>query len=153
MATVRPTKKQRVLLDFIEQFITKHGYSPSYREIVNGCGYNSVATVAVHINNLISRGHLRKRDHSARSLELTVGAVEEASALSDADGLADYHAETWVVRKIEFKLEAIESATEVSAEDIHTAQLFMTALDILDMPKQAEKLASRIMRLEERSVR
>ena len=68
---IRPTKKQRELLSYIEQFIGEHGYSPSYREIMNGLSYTSVATVALHINNLIKRGHLRKRDHSARSLEIT----------------------------------------------------------------------------------
>src|ERR1700761_362076 len=68
--TVRPTKKQRELLTFIEQFIGEHGYSPSYREIMEGCNYTSVATVALHVNSLITRGHLRKRDHSARSLEV-----------------------------------------------------------------------------------
>src|SRR3990167_4597530 len=67
---IRPTKKQRELLGFIEEFITRHGYSPSYREIMQGLNYNSVATVALHVNNLIKRGHLQKRDHSARSLEV-----------------------------------------------------------------------------------
>src|ERR1700761_3466380 len=69
-STVRPTKKQKELLAFIEAFITEHGYSPSYREIMNGLEYTSVATVALHVGNLIKRGHLRKRDHSARSLEV-----------------------------------------------------------------------------------
>ena len=68
--TIRPTKKQKELLTYIEAFITEHGYSPSYREIMAALGYNSVATVALHINNLIARGHLDKRDHSARSLEV-----------------------------------------------------------------------------------
>src|SRR4051812_44604240 len=68
--TVRPTKKQKELLAYIEAFITEHGYSPSYREIMNGLEYTSVATVALHVGNLIKRGHLRKRDHSARSLEV-----------------------------------------------------------------------------------
>ena len=67
---VRPTKKQRELLTYIEEFINQHGYSPSYREIMSGLNYTSVATVALHINNLLKRGHLRKRDHSARSLEV-----------------------------------------------------------------------------------
>ena len=66
----RPTKKQKELLEFIEGFINQHGYSPSYREIMTGLNYNSVATVSLHINNLIKRGHLLKRDHSARSLEV-----------------------------------------------------------------------------------
>src|SRR6202035_5201406 len=67
---VRPTKKQRELMSFIESFIAEHGYSPSYREIMSGLNYNSVATVALHVNSLIKRGHLRKRDRSARSLEV-----------------------------------------------------------------------------------
>lgn len=67
---VQPTKKQKELLSFIEEFVTAHGYSPSYREIMTGLNYNSVATIALHVNSLIKRGHLRKRDHSARSLEL-----------------------------------------------------------------------------------
>ena len=68
--SVRPTKKQRDILTYIEQFIGEHGYSPSYREIMNGLQYTSVATVALHVNSLIGRGHLRKRDRSARSLEV-----------------------------------------------------------------------------------
>ena len=46
---VRPTKKQKELLSFIEAFINEHGYSPSYREIMNGLSYTSVATVALHV--------------------------------------------------------------------------------------------------------
>src|SRR5215203_4675992 len=80
-AAVRPTKKQRELLKYIERFIAEHGYSPSYREIMNGLNYNSVATVALHVNSLIKRGHLRKRDHSARSLEV-VTHNEEASKVT-----------------------------------------------------------------------
>ncbi len=66
----RPTKKQKELLSFIEAFIAEHGYSPSYREIMSSCNYTSVATVALHVNSLIKRGHLLKRDHAARSLEV-----------------------------------------------------------------------------------
>src|SRR3954466_6030740 len=77
---VRPTKKQRELLTFIEKFINEHGYSPSYREIMSGLNYTSVATVALHVNNLIKRGHLRKRDHSARSLE--VAAANEPAKIT-----------------------------------------------------------------------
>jgi SOS-response transcriptional repressor LexA len=68
--TIRPTKKQKELLTFIEDFIAEHGYSPSYREIMAGTGHTSVATVSLHVNNLIKRGHLAKRDRSARSLEV-----------------------------------------------------------------------------------
>src|SRR6476469_4500867 len=91
--TVRPTKKQRELLTYIEQFIGEHGYSPSYREIMNGLEYTSVATVALHVNNLIKRGHLRKRDFSARSLEV-VTPTEAAKITSNEIKPAD---EKWLV--------------------------------------------------------
>lgn len=68
--TVRPTKKQYEMLKFIENFIVSYGYSPSYREIAEGMGYASVASVALHIKNLIDRGHLSKRFNSSRSLEV-----------------------------------------------------------------------------------
>ena len=70
MSFIRPTKKQYELLSFVREFTNRHGYSPSYREIADGLGYNSVATVALHVNNLIKRGHLTKRDKSSRSLEV-----------------------------------------------------------------------------------
>src|SRR4051794_35981116 len=74
---IRPTKKQRELLTFIEEFIAAKGYSPSYREIMQGQQYTSVATVALHVNSLIKRGHLRKRDRSARSLEVVKPTLAE----------------------------------------------------------------------------
>lgn len=66
----RPSKKQHELLEYIEKFVSEHGYGPSYREIMSGCNYSSVATVALHVNNLIKKGLLRKKDRSARSLEV-----------------------------------------------------------------------------------
>lgn len=68
--TIRPTKKQYEVLKFIEDFTKVYKYSPSYREIMEGLGYTSVATIALHVNNLIKRGHLTKREDSARSLEV-----------------------------------------------------------------------------------
>jgi SOS-response transcriptional repressor LexA len=66
----RPSKKQKELLSFIDGFIKGYGYGPSYREIMRALDYRSVSTVAVHVDGLIARGLLRKKDNSARSLEL-----------------------------------------------------------------------------------
>jgi repressor LexA len=71
MSDERPSKKQRELLSFIDGFIAGHGYGPSYREIMRALNYKSVSTVAIHVDNLIAKGHLVKKDHSARSLEVT----------------------------------------------------------------------------------
>ena len=76
---IRPTKKQQEILVYITEFIAQHGYSPSYREIMSGLNYTSVATVALHVNNLIKRGHVLKRDRSARSLEVV--KIEDTTKL------------------------------------------------------------------------
>lgn len=67
---MKPTKKQKVLLDFIDGFVKGNGYSPTYREIMRALDYKSVSTVAKHVDNLIVRGWLIKRDNEARTLEV-----------------------------------------------------------------------------------
>ena len=69
---VTPTKKQKIMLDFIDAFVKGNGYSPTFREIMQALDYKSVSTVAKHIDNLIARGWLVKRDGEARSLEVVV---------------------------------------------------------------------------------
>jgi repressor LexA len=104
--TIRPTKKQKELLSFIEAFIAEHGYSPSYREVMRGLDYTSVATVALHINNLIRRGHLRKRDQSARSLEV-VKVTETTKVTTNQVAPAE---EKWLVDKVEHAFAQVEQA-------------------------------------------
>ncbi|MDB5165961.1 MAG: hypothetical protein JWM37_33 [Candidatus Saccharibacteria bacterium] len=118
LKTVRPTKKQQELLQFIDAFIGQHGYSPSYREIMNGLDYTSVATVALHVGNLIRRGHLIKRDRSARSLELA----------TKVDEITDTAApEQWLLDHIEARFAAEEP-------DIEALETLVKALLILELP-------------------
>ena len=62
------TKKQTVVLDFIDEFTRERGFSPSYREIMNGVGLRSVSAVAEHVDNLVEKGALIKAPGEARSL-------------------------------------------------------------------------------------
>lgn len=73
---MRPTKKQKELLNFIDGFIKGYGYGPSYREIMRALDYKSVSTVATHVTGLISRGWLVKKDNSARSLTVVMSQLE-----------------------------------------------------------------------------
>jgi len=80
----RPTKKQRELLSFIDGFIKGNGYGPSYREIMRALDYKSVSTVATHVDGLIARGWLLKKDNSARSLIVVMpsnGELHTASSV------------------------------------------------------------------------
>src|SRR3954470_3342531 len=119
---VRPTKKQKELLTFIEDFIAEHGYSPSYREIMAGTGHTSVATVSLHVNNLIKRGHLAKRDRSARSLEVVHPSNKTSSEVQIEPKQLKTSEEKWLVAKIELFFKEAESApgvTDVQLDRLH----------------------------------
>jgi SOS-response transcriptional repressor LexA len=149
---VRPTKKQRELLDFIETFIAEHGYSPSYREIMNGLHYNSVATVALHISSLTKRGHLRKREHSARSLEVVrdpAMAASLAASAADAEGKAPSvkQHQDWLVKQIEAHIQRLAEAVDPKERTILSnpanhpdAHILLNALELLGFPRQADNL-------------
>jgi repressor LexA len=142
---VLPTKKQRELLGFIETFITEHGYSPSYREIMSGLNYNSVATVSLHVSNLIKRGQLRKRDHSARSLEL-VTPTEPTKITSNQVTARE---EKWLVEKVEHAFVQAESlggeAVEASLNNLY---VLVGALKILGLEGAAQSFAPRLNALK-----
>jgi SOS-response transcriptional repressor LexA len=143
---IRPTKKQRELLAYIEQFIGEHGYSPSYREIMNGLKYNSVATVALHVNSLITRGHLRKRDHSARSLEVTKPS-EEQKVVSNAIKASE---EKWLVEKVEYFFAELEQAGEIVQAHVDRLYVLVGALKVLGLEGAAQSFVPRLTDLKKR---
>ena len=57
-------------MDFLSDFIEKHGYSPSYEEIATGLGLASLATVHKHIQALETKQYLRRSYNHSRSLEI-----------------------------------------------------------------------------------
>jgi repressor LexA len=87
MQSERASRRQQELLQFVSEFITTNGYGPSYREIMSGLGYKSVSTVAIHIEGLITKGYLARRDKSARSLEIV--KLEAASSSQTKPGDLD----------------------------------------------------------------
>lgn len=79
--SIKLTKKQLAVLEFLEAFTEKEGYSPSYREIMTGLGLSSVSAVAEHIDNLVNKGVLKKVPGAARSLEVLDYKHEETVKL------------------------------------------------------------------------
>ncbi|HEY1064218.1 MAG TPA: hypothetical protein VGE30_02875 [Candidatus Saccharimonadales bacterium] len=145
---LRPTKKQKELLAFIEQFIGEHGYSPSYREIMNGLSYTSVATVALHVNSLIKRGHLRKREHSARSLEVVTSTNEPLKVTNNQVAPGE---EKWLVEKIEHAFAQVEQGAETElADGIERLQVLIGALTVLGLDGAAQSFAPRMTELKKR---
>ena len=103
---IRSSKRQRELLNFVDTFIQGHGYGPSYREIMRALGYKSVSTVAVHIDGLMTKGYLRKRDRSARSLEVVTTHLDEAPAKRGPTPAQ----EKWIINVINDKFNSLEEA-------------------------------------------
>lgn len=143
--SVRPTKKQKELLGFIEAFIGEHGYSPSYREIMNGLKYTSVATVALHVNNLIKRGHLRKRDRSARSLEVVTpvsGTKLKTNEVKEGD-------EKWLVEKVEYFFQKLEQqGGKVEQQAVDELYVLIGALKVLGLDGAAQSFIPRLTSLK-----
>lgn len=65
------TKKQGQALDCVREFLSKHNYSPSYRDIMKAMGINSPATAYTHLQGLKDKGYITLRDGQMRSVELT----------------------------------------------------------------------------------
>ncbi len=146
-AAVRPTKKQKELLTYIETFIAEHGYSPSYREIMNGLRYTSVATVSLHVGNLIKRGHLRKRDHSARSLEV-VEATEASKIKTNQVAPGE---EKWLVEKVEHAFLQIEElGGELKEASLDHLYVLIGALKVLGLDGAAQSFIPRLTALKQR---
>lgn len=144
---IRPTRKQKVLLDYIETFIAENGYSPSYREIKAGLNYGSVASVAIHVSNLIKRGQLVKRDRSARSLEL-VNNPEPSKITSNQVAPSE---ERWLVEKVEHAFIQVENdASALIESSLDNLYVLIGALKVLGMEGAAQSFMPRLSALKQR---
>lgn len=148
-AAVRPTKKQQELLTFIQEFIDEHGYSPSYREVMSGLNYTSVATVSLHINNLIKRGHLIKRDRSARSLEVVNTPAKSEPTKVVAKQLKASE-EKWLVDKVEAFFKEVEEAPSVAEKQLDHLYVLIGALKVLGLDGAAQSYVPRLSELKKR---
>jgi SOS regulatory protein LexA len=65
------TKKQKKVLDFINNYITENGISPTIEEIRKNLKLKAVSTIHEHIKSLKDKGYISKENNSQRSIELT----------------------------------------------------------------------------------
>ncbi len=70
------TKRQSEILKFVKEFIRDYDYSPSYREIADGVGVSSPATIHQHLQLLKSKGFLDCDGEMGRSLSLTTKVMK-----------------------------------------------------------------------------
>ena len=123
----RSTKRQHELLNFVDGFIKGHGYGPSYREIMRALGYKSVSTVAIHIDGLMSKGYLRKRDRSARSLEVVTTHFDDAPVQKGPTPSQ----EKWIVNAVNDKFAEFDKSHD--SEILDQLYVLVGALKVLGL--------------------
>ncbi len=64
------TARQRQIWDFLVEYVDRHGYPPTVREIGEAVGLASPSTVHAHLANLERAGLLRRDPTKPRALEL-----------------------------------------------------------------------------------
>ena len=75
------TGRQQEIWDFLVDYVDRHGYPPTVREIGDAVGLASPSTVHAHLANLERAGLLRRDPTKPRALELS-GRGKRAEALA-----------------------------------------------------------------------
>lgn len=63
-------KKEREILEFLAQFQTQYGYSPTLLEIAKATGHKSISTIHTIIRSLVEKGYVQKVDGNTRVLKI-----------------------------------------------------------------------------------
>lgn len=135
----RPSRSQRELLNFIDAFIRSHGYGPSYREVMRALNYKSVSTVAIHVDGLVKKGQLRKRDRSARSLQVVKSEVgfKPKAEISKLE-------EKWLVDVIGNRFSEFEKSATRSQKDLDDLYVLVGALQVLGLKEAARSFKPKL---------
>jgi repressor LexA len=78
--TAELTGRQREIWSFLVEYVDRHGYPPTVREIGEAVGLASPSTVHAHLANLERAGLLRRDPTKPRALELVGRAKDTAKS-------------------------------------------------------------------------
>jgi repressor LexA len=63
-------RRQKQILDFINQYIQKNGFSPTLKQIAEALDVSSLATVHEHLQVLEKKGVIKKYTGTVRGLKI-----------------------------------------------------------------------------------
>jgi repressor LexA len=64
------TRRQSEILSYLQTHIQEQGYAPSFDEIAERFGFQSLATVHEHLTNLERKGYIRRSFNASRAIEV-----------------------------------------------------------------------------------
>jgi len=124
MSPQRVTRRQRQVLEFIEQHMLEKGYPPSVREIGEAVGLTSPSTVHTHLASLQRLGFLRRDPTKPRAIEVRYdpnsGAAVERRPVRHVPLVGDVAAGTDVLAQ-----ENVEELLPLPADFCGDGDLFM----------------------------
>jgi len=82
------TGRQQEIWDFLVDYVDRHGYPPTVREIGERVGLASPSTVHAHLANLERAGFLKRDPTKPRALELTGLRRHDARTVRESAGQA-----------------------------------------------------------------
>jgi hypothetical protein len=104
--------------------------------------YKSVSTVATHVDNLITKGHLKKGTHSARSLEV----VDSPSASQPTGTQVSSQQSKWLIDLVNKRFAEVEkSPTKKAVDELY---VLVGALHILGLEEAATAAKARLAGLD-----
>lgn len=65
------TERQKLIYDFIQEYILFYGYSPTYRDIAKKFNFSSTFGARRHVEALIKKGYLTVENNASRTICLT----------------------------------------------------------------------------------
>lgn len=131
MAELSP-KRQRVM-DFIQQFIDDKGYAPTMRDIMRGCGINSMASVQHHLEVLEREGYINRTPEVFRGISLAgkerrMARVPILGYIAAGEPIPVPQSDTW---SPDF-LEVLELSYELMDVKNNTYALMVKGLSMID---------------------
>jgi repressor LexA len=70
------TRRQKEMMDFLDDYIERNGYAPTIEETASHFGLRSLATVHKHLTNLQKKGLIKRDWNRSRALELVPTTVK-----------------------------------------------------------------------------
>lgn len=64
------TKKQRIVLKAIDEYIEKERISPTVRELCDILGFSSTSTVHRYLGDIEEKGYITRKKESPRSIRI-----------------------------------------------------------------------------------
>jgi len=104
--------------------------------------------VALHVNNLIKRGHLHKRDRSARSLEVVKPTIAQESKVAPKQLRTSE--EKWLIDKVELFFKEVEQAPKIIEKELDQLYVLIGALKVLGAHGAASAYISRLSDIKNR---